>query len=290
MKNQTNRILVSLLIVGFVLLGIGYSANKPLNGQNNSARSTLNKNFAEFQQTATAKCTSVTEGDILREINNSPESLKQQFRDGTITYSLTGKTLIFKGYIHGNGNNLRSLVGGFDKFRGERCLRVISFEGETTGSNFEWRPEPGTPTTPPPNGCDLGSVIERVVGNQLNNTLFYKYDMTSRILEFSGHIGDAPGRGKFNSLVAQLQRFMRNGCLAKIVFAPGTSIKGKTSAQLQKFTENGCTTKTAFEITKVSFIPKTEAAEIFLLGRGFEWQICEYPACECNGECRTCPC
>lgn len=164
-----------------------------------------------------------------------------------------------------------------------------TFEGETTGSNFKWRPDADNKASDPPDGCDVGSVVEKVVGEQINTNFFYKYDKTTGILEFSGHIGDAPGRGRFNSLIAQLQRFMKNGCPAKTVFAP-TQAKGETSAQLQKFSGDGCTTNTAFSITKIAFVAKITVIEKLLFNKGFEWQICEPPSsCECAGECRTCP-
>lgn len=284
MKNHTNGILVVLLIMGFVSLGIGHSANLPQHNRNNFDRHTSNKNSAP------PVCIEVTASDILKQINYSPESLRRQFRDETITYSFTGQELIFKGYIHGNGNNLRSLLGGFDKLRGAQCLRVISFEGNTDGSNFEWRADPDLPSSASPDSCDVSGVIEKVLEKQLNNTFFYTYDKTTGILKFSGHIGDAPGKGRFNSLIAQLQRFMKNGCIKKIIFAKGA--KESKSSRLQSLIGNGCPAKAAFTITKIAFVPETGIMERLLLNRGFEWQVCEYPSCECAGECRPCsdPC
>ncbi len=289
MKNLTNTILVSFLIVGFVALGFAHSASMPQNKLDNSARYTLSENTSQSKQTSTLICEDMP-GKILRVINNSPKPLKDQFRNGTITYSYGEKRLIFMGYIHGNGSNIRSLINGFDGLRDEVCLRVISFEGASPGSNFEWRADADIQPPDPNNRCEVGSVIENVVGNQLNKTLFYYYDKNTRVLEFRGHIGDARGRGKFNSLIAQLQRFMKNGCLAKMVFAPDTNPKGKTSAQVNELMGVGCATKTAISMTKISYTPKTEIIEKLLFNRGFEWQICEYPSCECAGECRTCPC
>lgn len=278
MKNQTNKILVAFLTTIFVLSGIGYSAEMPPTDYN------WNENSAEFEKNAPPVCTEVTNSDILLQINHSPESLRRQFRDKTIAYSYVNQRLTFTGYVYGNGNNLRSLIGGFDKLRGEKCIRVVSFEGDTAAANFEWRSDPDSPPSDPLDGCDVAGVIDKFLENQLNKTFFYTYNKTTGILEFSGILGDAPGKGKFNSLVAQLQRFMKNGCIKKIVFVPKDP-EVKEAARLQNSDGKLC-------ITNISFTPKTSVIDRLLLSAGFEWQICEYPLCECSGRCISCsqPC
>lgn len=262
MKNQTNRMLIMLLIAGFVLLGIGCSGDTSKTNQNNSNQNTAGQNTSNEDEASPAAaappvCTSVTEADIRAEIPKLPAKLRDQFSAGSISLSYDPQLyeLIFKGYIHGNGNNLRALLNGFNKFRGKQCIRRVYFQGDTATSNFEWRPDPNSPTPSPPNVCDVQDEIDKsVLKDQLNKNLWSVYNPTTKVLTLTGYIGDNPqGNGKFNPFIGQLQKFMRNGCISKIEFGPA-----------------------------VNKDPK------MLLNRGFEWQICEYPECENNGVCVRC--
>lgn len=268
MKNQTNRMLIMLLIAGFVLLGIGCSGDTSKNNQNIYNQNTAGQNTSDEDEASQAAappvCTSVTEAEIKAEIPRLPDPLRDQFKEinpqtGNISLSYNPQLyeLIFKGYIHGDGVNLRGLLNRFNKFRGRQCARKVLFQGETATSNFEWRPDPNSPTPTPPNVCkqDVDNEINNgILKSQLNHNLTFDFVESTKILTLTGYIGDNPqGNGKFHAFIGQLQRFMRNGCISKIEFGPA-----------------------------VNKDPK------MLLNRGFEWQICEYPECENNGVCVRC--
>lgn len=263
MKNQTNRILVLFLIMGFVLLFSGCPADPSQNNQNRSNQNTANQNTSNDELTADElapppPCTSVSEQDIRDEIPRLPNPLKQQFDNGNITWSYDGPNheLIFKGYVYGNGVNLRSLLTRFNKFRGERCLWKVVFQGNPDTTNFEWRPDPNSPAPTPPNVCkkDVDDEIKNgILKSQLNHNLWFDFDESTKILTLTGYIGDKPQNGRFNAFIGQLQKFMRNGCISKIIFEPKQPATGRV-----------------------------------LVNRGFGWQICEYPECERNGICVQC--
>lgn len=276
MHNQINKLRTLLLILA--LFGIGYPSNTVTN-----SRKQFERNFAAnyFAADIPAGCEE-TPSKILREINNSPPALKDQFVNKNITYEYDSQRLAFKGYVQGNGNVSRLLINGFNKLRDAKCIRVISFEGKSSSESFEWRAESTEPNPPAPEKCDVGSVISRsILGEQLGKTFFYEYDGKTRILELKGRLGDAPGKGRFNSLIAQLQKYMNNGCLGKIQFKPQKSVDG---TQMQSFPIGTA----GSAIINIAFAPESNLLNILMPGDGFEWQICEYPACECGGGCPPC--
>lgn len=272
MQIKINRLLV--ILVGFVLLGIGCAPDTSQNNRMNvSNQNSSNQTAAENKTLPPPSCTSVSEAELKDEINRLPAPLKNQFKEvnpqsGTISLSYAANILIFRGYITGNGNNLRGLLERFDRFRSPQCVKKVLFQGETEAENFEWRPEtvsppPGGTPSPTPNTCkrDVEDAINNSnLASQLNKNLKYTFDETTKVLTFSGYIGDIPGNGQngqFNSLIARLQQFMSNGCISKIVF-----------------TNDGI---------------KTE--EKLTAERGFGWELCEPPLCECAGICTSnCPC
>lgn len=283
MINRTDRITAALLTLAFILLGSGYAAALPQTDHKDRGPDVSSEKALELENTFAAECTEVTESDILWEINTSPASLKQQFQEKNITYSYADQKLVFKGFISGSANNLRALVSGFEKLRGSRCIRVISFEGAATGTNFEWRPEIDSASAPAPAKCDVAGAIDQSVGDQLNKTFFYTYDENARVLELRGHLGDAPGRGRFNSLAGKLQQLLKSGCLTRITFAPHQEQAG--SGQLRPLPGDSV-------FQSVSYTAGNGLTSMKMAGRGFEWQVCEYPSCECAGQCKPCsdPC
>lgn len=280
MIKRLDKILPVVFLAGFFLSGAVLAAGMTRADASGSGKKFSSESFAGSKRSLIKECTQVTQSDILLEINTLPEPLKKQFRDGNITFDLSGQKLVFKGYVTGNGNNIRTLLSRFEKWRGEKCVRVVSFEGKTDSAYFEWRSEESLPV---PDKCEVGSVIESVAGNQFNKTLFYDYDSKTGVLELTGHLGDAPGRGRFNSLIARLQRFMQNGCISKIVFKPKPV--ANDSGKLFESSKG-------IGFAKIGYAYADNESYRRFNTRGFEWQICEYPSCECSGTCKSCsdPC
>ena len=256
MKNQTSRILFVFLSMGFVLLGIGCSTGPSPNSQSNLNQNTSNQNASSEKTTPSPapKCT-VSEEELVKAI---PNELENQYNKN-FWLNLAGDKLIFKGSIYskGNGNVLGRLLNAFDRFRGKDCINAVLFQGENESDKFKWCPEPDcAPRQPAPN-CFVRNVVENSrIKYQLGETLFYDYnDGNDGFLEFMGFVGDKPNSGQFNSLFAQLQPYMNNGC-----------------------------------ITKITFSAESNKDEKALTEQGFGWLLCEPPNCECAGECKSCPC
>ncbi|MEZ5428191.1 MAG: hypothetical protein R2747_18115 [Pyrinomonadaceae bacterium] len=244
MKNQANRVLVILLLAGFALLGIGCSTDQPPQ----TDRENPNKEET-FQKTpAPGGC---TEDEIRTAI---PGSLKKQFDSGTITLSYAGDRLVFKGYLYGNGSDLETLLNGFDKFRSNGCVKVVSFEGESEGEMFRWCRDEDCKTQTTDTKCL--AVNNRIrtsrMKEQISENLLYDYK-TDGVLEFTGFVSDSPGKKQFSSLFTLLRGDMNGGCITKVLFKPGS-----------------------------------RRSDGDLLLKGFEWQLCTDPNCECDGECKPC--
>ncbi len=179
-----------------------------------------------------------------------PKDLQDQFARGTISYSFTPDTITFKGFIQGDGKNLKDLLKKFEKYRGKTCVSRISFEGQNGKGNFEWRP--AVPAPKPTSACDVDNAINNgVFKDQIGENFTFNYNPDSRELEFKGQFGDNKGKGRFVKLIDELESFMNNGCISKINF-----VRADTKDKL--------------------FNP------------GFEWQLCENGMCECNGTCVDC--
>lgn len=278
MKRQINQIMVVFLAVFFLSANV-FSKEVMRSGARGPETPAWSKTAPKSEKAPAQQCTEVTESDIHREINVLPEPLKKQFRDGNITFSYANQKLVFKGYISGNVINVSILLTAMEKWRGEKCIRVVSFEGITEAEDFEWRSEI---TPPAPDKCDIGDAIDKVVGAQLNQTFFYNLPSPG-VLEFRGHIGDAPGRGRFTSLMARLQQFTQKGCISKIIFKP----RGSANQSGKLWKADG---ETGF--TKIGFTRSTNEFSKWFTSGGFEWQVCEHPYCECAGVCKLCsdPC
>lgn len=253
-----NRILIMLLIAGFVLFLAGCPADTSQNNGNNYNANTT-ENVSD--QNATTKedisdkpgnCDPISAEKIEKEIKTFPKNLQDQFNNKTISYTFTPNTLTFKGYIQGNGKNFQALLKGFDKFRGKTCVRVVSFEGN--GGNFEWRPAVPVPTPSPTPKCDVDTVIKNsTLGAQIGRNFTYTYDNKTKELEFKGNFGDDRGKNRFKKLLEDLEMLMNNTCISKIIFTAKSSKK---------------------------------EADLDIIG--FEWQICEGGSCECKGACVPC--
>lgn len=247
-------------MTGYVLLGLGCPADPSQNNRNAVNLKASNDNASNVANAAGDKtppaCTGVTEAELRAKINQLPDALKEQFNNETISlsYDPSNQYLTFTGGISGIGNNMSPLLTGYDEFRGPLCVRRVLFKGNS--GKFEWTSNIAPPPPTPPISCRQtidDTIRNSTLAGQLNQNLFYTYDDGTKVLEFKGYIGDMPGRMQFTTLMTQLYAYMLNGCITKIVFAPKEPSK--------KLTE-----------------------------QGFGWQLCEYPNCECAGECKPCPC
>jgi hypothetical protein len=275
MQIQINRLLVVLMATVLLLFGGCDTKNTT---QNNMTSNSSNQNTASQNSPTTLTlpppCTGgVTLGVLEAEINTLPPPLKNQFKEvnsgnGTISLDYNSGVLTFTGYITGNGNNLNQLLQGFDRFRGRDCVRVVRFLGDTASTSFEWRADSNGPTPPSTCHTDVNNIIRNSrLARQIGNNLFYTFPPGSTVLTFSGFVGDGPANGQFNSLFAQLQQPMTNGCLSKVVFT--------------NYAKTGAETTGDSQTTKDS---KT------MLLAPFDWMLCEDPLVECNGECVPRPC
>lgn len=264
--NQTNRLLFVLLFsISIAMLFAGCATEPSQQSVSESAEqvpvkeenTSTDKTPRGFTSDTQKLCQTVTEQELKDQIRKLPNKLTRQFDEGNISMLYADKTLVFKGYVHGNGNNFRALLNGFDKFRSKDCVRQVLFQGDKT-PNFEWRPDPDFVEPTPPGDCkaDLVKELDKsLVKEQLNKNLYYNYNEQTRILEFRGAINDPSGKNRFNSLISQLQRLMTNGCIKKVIF-------------------DGKIVKTFLQIPD----------------GGFGWNLCEAGMCECNGTCVACPC
>lgn len=278
MKIKMNKLPFTILILGLFLFIAGCpgdsssNPNDPAKTENSAADQTppaagegaeatdaggrQKRGFAASGENL-ALCENVTEQDLRNETRRFPNTLTRQFDEGNIKLSFAGKKLVLKGYIYGNGNNLRALLNGFDRFRSGRCVSTVSFEGSDT-TNFEWRPNPDSNLPSMPAGCktEIDEIFDKSpIRDQINKNFYYKFFEQTGTLVFSGSLHDFTGRGKFTSTVAQLQRLMNSGCIRKIEFT-GEIVKNFRA----------------------------------LVAPGFEWTVCEAGQCECSGVCVPCPC
>ncbi|MGI8543877.1 MAG: hypothetical protein ACR2MD_10430 [Aridibacter sp.] len=267
MKNLMNKIMFLFMITVFSLLLLNSCSVETTQVSQNSSTEKTSGKMDSAQENAIPRnskgnkpaiCQSVTEQELMDQIPKLPNTLSKQFDDGNVSMSYDDHKLIFKGYIHGNGNNFRALLNGFDKFRSQECVRTVLFEGSTDSVNFEWRPDPRFISPTPPSDCKTEieeEFAKSLLKDQINKNLFYHYDEQTKILKFNGYIHELPNKGKFNSLIGQLQRLMTNGCIKKVEFN-GEIVKGYKAMRL----------------------------------RSFEWTVCGSGECECGGMCVACPC
>lgn len=264
MQIKIKKLLV--VLIALVLLGIGCVTETPQNREVSKNNQNASNQNSSANTTPPPVCTNVNEAQLKAEINRLPAQLKNQFKEvnpqtGTISLSYANNELVFTGYITGNVSNLRSLISGFNNFRGKNCANVVLFKGEKEAANFEWRSD--VSSKPPSNTCkkDVENIINKSsVASQIDKNLFYTFDETTNngagnVLTFKGYIGDNPGNGQFNALIGQLQPPITTGCMYKIVLTDETSPTGKAA-----------------------------------LNEGFEWQLCEAPLMECGGVCVNPPC
>ncbi len=261
MNNQTSRILVALLISGFVLLGIGCTTEPSQNNQNISNQSNSNQMTADNKLSDNKKMEMCTNVDVVMIREVLPKELRKQL-DKNFFLSYSDHELILKGSIYSDFSVLQEFINALDQFRSPSCVRLILFQGNKENNKFRWCPT---------NDCK-GKVPDQVNCNKAYiDTLFRDSEINDELssgrllnpfnsgndgeLELIGIVGDPPNSRRFKSLFPQLQKGIIKGCITKILFSS-----------------------------------KEEIKDTKLLNQGFAWQICSGGECECSdGTCQpTC--
>ncbi|MCW5962097.1 MAG: hypothetical protein KIS76_18200 [Pyrinomonadaceae bacterium] len=253
MSKKLQNFIPTILFLGILLFGNACTTDTSPNRANNAAAN--NSNSGSSDKTAAAPCLN------LEELKRSfPESIAKQVGSNFImSYEPLYKVLTIKGAAYSHFEEFRDFIGALNDSRNETCVRMITFEGKEEGKEFRWC-----------SNIDCSAKVPDQVKCSENNIKALYKDVA---------IGDQIGAN-------QLKPAFNQGNDGKMVLKG--RLRDKPKDKLTSFLE-GIQKEVGDCITTFSFayLPADNSDT----SRSFEWQLCEFPDCECLGECRTqCPC